>query len=322
MTELDQFAESYLRHWEERATVRSARRYALTEAAAAEDLFPPVMEPLVADRRVAALGADARRFVLTQAAYGFMQEIALLETDNVGLLAAALAHREHRVPLSSAVCQAALTVSVDEAYHAFAAREFMERAIELTGIAPVALPREHAQIGIAHAAVRPTLPGDVADDFDVIVLCMAENVITREVLGMTQEAPPDNPFHVVCDEHLADETRHNAYFQRVLRHYWAALDERTRAALGQALTLFFDRFLADGSRFRARSVATLRAAGLGAQAADEVVAEVYRPFPPAAHPMAWNLVQLLERTGVLQHRPTRAALAAGGWLGESSSAPG
>ena len=313
-TELDRFAAAYVAQWETRSTVRTARRFQLTEAIAANDLYPQLMDPLTAHPRVAERGPDARRFLLTQAAYTFMEEIALLETDTVALLAASLAHRPHRVPLSPAVREAALTVSVDEAYHAFAASEFIHRATELTGIAPMAPLTSPAQVGIAHAAARANLPAAVGDDWDIVALCIAENVVTHEVLGMTRDTPPTNAFHIACEEHLADETQHQAFFQRVLRHYWRELDATTREAIGEALPVFFHHFFGDATRFRTRSVAILRAVGLDEASAHEILAELFDPFPATQHPMARNAIRLLEKTGVLDHAPTGAALARDGWV--------
>lgn len=307
------FADAYVAQWERVATIRGAKRYVVPDGVAPETLYPAVLEPLCLHREVAALGAEARQFILVQACYELMNEIALLETDVVSQLASDLANRRHRVPLSAAVRQAALTVTVDEAYHAFAAREYMEQVQRVTGIAPQAL-RRHCHLAAVVPLVRKHLPSELHDDFHVMALCMAENSITAEVLGITQGTPPDNPFHIVSEEHLQDERRHSGFFQSLLKRYWAALDPDVQEALGAAVPVYLSVYL-DLEPWIGPGTARLCGAGMKPDDAARVVQEIYgSPFPPDQNPMARNIVRMLERAGVLQHGPTRDGLLQAGWI--------
>ena len=196
MDAIDRFAESYLAQWERASTVRSAQRYALTRDVTGEDLFPARLQPLCDSPLVAALGPDARRFVLVQTCYRFMNEIALLETDVVAGLASDLANRPHRVALSEPVRQVALTIAVDEAYHAFAAREFITEVREATGIEPLE-PQIVCGLEPAVESTTRAVAEDLGDAARLVALCIAENSITAEIFGMTEETLPDNPFHIV-----------------------------------------------------------------------------------------------------------------------------
>jgi len=314
MESFDRFATTYLAQWERHATVRAARRYVLAGEVTGEALFPVVLQPWCDVPAVADRGADARRFLLIQSCYHFMEEIALLETDVVSRLAADVANRPHHVDLSPAVRQVALTVAVDEAYHAFAAREFIQQVRDATGVAPLDRPGV-CQLTVALAAALAATPTELHDEFGLVALCMAENSITNEVLGMTQEAVVGTPFHTVSVEHMVDEGRHSGYFQLLLRHYWAALGEPTRTTLGGVLPVFLERFLMDVSAFQAHTRALLREIGLGAETVDRLVTEFgNRPFERLDHPMARNILRLFERSGVLEHAPTREALAQHGWV--------
>lgn len=314
MESFDRFATTYLAQWERHATVRAARRYVLDGDVTGEALFPVTLQPLCDVPAVAARGADARRFVLIQSCYHFMEEIALLETDVVVRLAGDVANRSHRVELSPAVRQVALTVAVDEAYHAFAAREFIEQVREATGVAPMER-QVRCQLTVALAAAQAVTPTALHDELGLVALCVAENSITQEVLGMTQEAVAGSPFHTVSAEHMVDEGRHSGYFQLLLRHYWAALDETTRTTLGGVLPVFLESFLMDGAFLRAHARALLREIGLDADTIDRMMAEAAaRPFERMEHPMAQNVFRLFERSGVLDHAPTREAFERHGWL--------
>jgi hypothetical protein len=310
---MTEFAEAYVAQWERVATIRSAKRYVVPEGAAPASLYPAVLEPLFCHPEVAALSQQAREFIAVQACYQFMNNIALLETDVVGQLASDLANRPHRVPVSRAMRQAALTVTVDEAYHAFAAREYMEQVERVTGIAPLALSSDCHYASLV-PRVRARVPAELHDDFHVMALCMAENSITAEVLGITQGTPPDNPFHIVTDEHLQDERRHAGFFQSLLKRYWAGLDADAHEALGAVLPAYFGTFL-EIEPWMDPAIARLRGAGMKADDAARIARHVFGyEYPPAEHPMARNIIRMLERAGVLQHEPTRAGLVKAGWM--------
>jgi hypothetical protein len=313
MDAIDRFAESYLGQWERLATVRSTKRYALSGDIAGESLFPARLQPLCDVPAVGALGPAARRFILIQTCYWFMNEIALLETDVVSQLASDLANRPHRIDLSAPVRQVALTIAVDEAYHAFAAREFNAQVEATTGIRPVSMQR-HCGLETAVAATQRATSEDLHDDLRVLMLCIAENSITSEILGMTEETPPDNPFHIVSEEHLVDERRHSGYFQHLLKHYWAGLDDERREALGALVPAFLERFLYQDV-WSGWTGAVLAGAGMDAVTAERMVGERRsKSFPRTEHPMARNVMRLLDHSGLLAHAPTRAALTREGWI--------
>jgi hypothetical protein len=166
--------------------------------------------------------------------------------------------------------------------------------------------------------VLAQLPAELRDDFAVMALCMAENSITAEVLGITQDTPADNPFHIVSDEHLQDERRHAGFFQSVLRRYWAALDADVQESLGAVLPSYFGNFL-DTEPWTDPAVARLRGAGMKADDAARVTQKVFGyAYPPAEHPMVRNIIRMLERAGVLQHAPTRAGLVKSGWIAQDT----
>ncbi len=312
MDALDRFAESYLAQWERVSTVRSTKRYALTRDVAGEDLFPARLQPLCDTPAVAALGPEGRRYVLIQTCLRFMNETVLLETDVVARLAADLANRPHRVALSAPVGQVALTIAVDEAYHAFAAREFIGQIREVSGIEPVD-PQTTCGLALALEATLRVTPETLRDDVRVAALCIAENSITAEILGMTEETPADNPFHIVSAEHLVDERRHSGYFRHVLKHYWAGLDEAVREALGAIVPVFLEHYLPTDIP-SAPAVTMLQAAGVEAGAAECTVRDCFKPIARSEHRMARNVMRLLDQSGLLAHPPTREALTRAEWI--------
>ena len=308
MLALDRFAETYLAQWERLATVRSARRSVVPAGVGADGLFPEMLQSFCRDPAVVALGAEARRFILVQGCLFFCHEIALVETDVVSGLATALANRPQRVELSAPVRQVALTIAVDEAYHAFAAREFVEQVEQATGLRTIA-PPDRCGLELALRAGHAETPREALDMFDVLTLCIAENTITADILGLKQETAPDNPFHVALEEHLVDERRHQGYFQLVLAHYWAGLDDDERRMVTPGLAAFVGRFITDTEPFRAHDATVLAAAGLPAAEARRIVDASYDGWPAELETgIARNIRRVLDRAGVLGHAPTAEAL--------------
>src|SRR6266540_739102 len=185
----------------QRPTCYDSRRNIAWTPSTASQRATARLQPLCDTPAVAALGPEGRRYVLIQTCLRFMNETVLLETDVVARLAADLANRPHRVALSAPVGQVALTIAVDEAYHAFAAREFIGQIREVSGIEPVD-PQTTCGLALALEATLRVTPETLRDDVRVAALCIAENSITAEILGMTEETPADNPFHIVPAEHL------------------------------------------------------------------------------------------------------------------------
>lgn len=312
MEPIDRFAERYLVQWDRTSTVRSTKRYVLTPEMAGESFFPPVMQPLCDAPAVVARGPEARRFVLVQSCYDFMNEIALLESDVVSRLSSSLAHRAHRVAMSEPVRHVALTVGVDEMYHSLAAREFIGQVRSVTGIVPVGL-RQHSFLERAVDATLARFSDELHDDVRVIAVCIAENSITAEILGYAEGTTPDDPFHIVSEEHLVDERRHSGFFLHVLKHYWAGLDDAERDTVGLIVPAFVQEFL-DTKVWGDTSMALLRATGLDASAAEQAFRDAFRPMPRCEFGHVRNVMRVLERSGILAHAPTREALADAKWI--------
>jgi hypothetical protein len=316
MDAFDRFATAYLAQWEQRATVRGKKRYALSGSPTDDDLFPAALQPLC---QHPAVGPEARRFILAQTLYWMQEEIALLEVDVVSRLASDVANRPHRVALPASVRQVALTVAVDEVYHAFAAREFAEQVEHATGIRPMDPPRK-CGLDRALAAALAVTPRAMHDDVGLAVLCIAENSITSEIFGMVEGSEPGTAFHIVSEEHLVDERRHSAYFQHLLRHYWEGLGSEARDMLGRAVPAFLDEYLKPPGG-EGGAGAMLRAAGLTGEQADAALGGLLaRPFALADHPLVRNIVRVLERSGLLAHEPIREALTQRGWIGSPPAA--
>lgn len=315
----DEYCRKYLDQWEKRATVRHLPRTRLSAEAARHELFPASMQPLLAHAEVVALGPEARHRLLARAAASFMLHVAILEVDVITDLCIGLSNRGAGAAVPEAARQVALTVGTDEVYHSYVAREFLGDLEEHTGVVPGPAGDSDMRIIGALAEVRRHAPPELARAADTMVLCFAENFVTEELFGLSKEADPAGPFHIIMREHMMDEGRHQIYFQKLFRHVWDGLDEERRTALGGLVPRYLDSFLKSGS-FEASQVDLLGYVGFDGETATriarEAIAAAYGTERPARSKVKFmrNALHLVEVSGILGHPPTRRTLVESGWV--------
>jgi hypothetical protein len=246
-----------------------------------------------------------------------MLQVAILEVDIITDLCIKFVNANTSVPMPESARQVVLTIATDEAYHAFAAREFLGDLERHTGIVPAigaAMP-----IASALAEVRRCAPPDLKQVADTTVLCFAENFVTEELFGLSREAVPQGPFHIIMREHMMDEGRHQVFFQRLLRQIWTGLGEEQRSALGRLVPVYLDSFLT-ADTYEASQRDLLEDAGFDPEAAmriahESIVAAFGAEMPrKSSLKFMHNALHLVEVSGILEHEPTRRVLVESGWV--------
>lgn len=318
--DIDGFCRHYLDQWDRRATVRTRQRTRFTGQSSAREMFPAALAPVLAHPEVARLGEAAGRELLVLLAYDFQKGVATIEADLVAGLCSGLAGAEMGIALPDSLRDVALTIATDELYHAYVAREFVGDVERHTGIVPTPVGPGDQTIMRAVAYVRDNAPAAIRRQAETMALCFAENTITEELFGMSRDTADDGPFHTVVREHLVDEGRHQIFFQRLMRHLWAEVDEETRRALGRLMPGFFDIFLFSGGAYMDRQAIQLGRLGFDSEAARRIVAEAFTPPAgmPAPTRSTWRFAQrpmdLVQTAGIADHPPTRALLVDAGWI--------
>ena len=315
MSDLEQYAVGYLRQWNERATVRSRPRRRLTAEEAALPLLAPIMMPALDHPALAHLDAAKRHEYSVRQACDLQEGVAVVEVDSTMDLAGKLGIHGMGIALPEAVRQVALTIATDEAYHAYAAREFISDAERLTG---VVIPRGEEPPMKALAHVRQEAPAELLRPAETIVLCFVENFVAGELFGLSKDGASDGPFQAIVREHMIDEGRHQVFFQKLLRYLWAEIDEEAKVALGNLLPGVLDALVLNPSFFD-KQARILDQMGFDHETSLRILYESYvRAFgPPPAEKyqsmLARTSLNLLATSGIMDHAPTREALVASGW---------
>lgn len=132
--------QSFSESWEERATIRTRPRRRLEDDG--KLIFPISRQPLVMGATFIRECAHLQHFVLAQSLYKFINDVVIFETEIVDKTARSIAKDNFAIRFPFACRYDAMTVVVDEDYHALVAMDYMQQTIELTGIEPIALPTE------------------------------------------------------------------------------------------------------------------------------------------------------------------------------------
>lgn len=300
--------------WYESATVRHSARVMLSSTG--DTLLPSNRQMLSTHPSVVAHGQDAVTYVLAQSVYASMQEIALLETKLVIECCLKIVNREIMPGASDTDRLDALTVVVDEAYHAHVAMDFIGQVQATTGIVPLPFPAHDHHLQ-ALQDTRATLPVELQPHFELIAVFIAEHILIKDIVAARRDEKVAPAFTRLMSDHASDEGRHATFFADLTRACWAGLPEHARHAIGGILPGFLQAYTA-GDESRASDRALLAGCGLRPAAVDAAIEET---DPTYAEIMEMHvaltqahLLRVMARVGILDHAPTRAAFVASGML--------
>jgi len=319
MAEFDDYAKTYLRQWDQWATIRSRQRYQLTAEDIEDGLFPAPLQAVVQHPEVIARGTGTVRELLLRSAYQWQSAVADIEVDVVAELCGRLAHGKVRFALPQSARHVALTIGADEMYHSYVASEFNERLKELAGIDFTGSTTLSSLVK-ALRQVRARAPADLVNEAEIMVLCFAEHFVTEELFGLSSGGAARGAFQVITREHLMDEGRHQQFFSRLAAHMWAGLDPTERAVLGDLVPGFLDVFLRDDAHFVEDAVDLVMALGFSSDNAVRIVNEAFDAKYGTAPRPKWELrhaahcLKLMHSCGMLADPGTRETLVMSGWI--------
>jgi amino acid adenylation domain-containing protein len=134
------------------------------------------------------------------------------------------------------------TVVIDESYHALVAHDFIQQVKALTGEKPLLFPKG-SDLEFALSETQQDLPQSMHDLFSLVAVCIAENLITQELLA-SQTDPNVNPFfyEINCD-HLTDEGRHSKIFTGLIDLIWSDASVTEKEIILDKLPSFIERWM-------------------------------------------------------------------------------
>jgi hypothetical protein len=231
---------SFIDAWEGRATIRTRPRRMVEN----DDklIYPLSRQPLVLSDTFTRECAHLRDYALVQSLYKFINDVVIFETEIVDRTARSIAKDHFTIRFPFACRYDAMTVVVDEDYHALVAMDFMQQTIALTGIEPIPLPDE-IELSRAIPAALALAPEHLRSAVELICVAIAENTVTNDVAAFAKDESVKQSVKGLMADHLLDEGRHSGFWARLVRIYWHTAPQQDRESIARIMPVFIAQYL-------------------------------------------------------------------------------
>lgn len=298
--------QSFADAWENRATIRTRPRRMVEN----DDklIYPLSRQPLVLSETFVRECPEQRDFALVQTLYKFINDVVIFETEIVDKTARSIAKNRFAVPFPFACRYDAMTVVVDEDYHALVAMDFMQQTVAMTGITPIELPHE-IELSRAIPAALALAPEHLRSAVELICVAIAESTVTNDVAAFAKDDTVKQSIKGLMADHLLDEGRHSGFWSRLVRIYWHSANEDDRQLIAKILPVFIAHYLTNDIQksFDFRLIEHLHISNAAKAALKSEVAGLAFPIN-RHHPLVANIVRFFRSSSLLDSPCVQDAL--------------
>lgn len=289
--------QSFADAWESRATIRTRPRRLLEDDQRL--IYPLSRQPLVLSETFLRECPEQRDFALVQTLYKFINDVVIFETEIVDKTARSIAKNRFAVAFPFACRYDAMTVVVDEDYHALVAMDFMQQTVALTGIEPIQLPDE-IELSRAIPAAVALAPEHLRSAVELICVAIAENTVTGDVAAFARDDSVKPSIKGLMADHLLDEGRHSSFWARMVRIYWHTASDADRETIAQILPVFIGHYLTNDIQksFDLRLIDALPVSETTRHSLREEIAGLAFPIN-RHHPLVGNIVRFFHNSSLL-----------------------
>ena len=289
--------QSFADAWESRATIRTRPRRVLEDDQRL--IYPLSRQPLVLSETFLRECPQQRDFALVQTLYKFINDVVIFETEIVNKTARSIAKNRFAVAFPFACRYDAMTVVVDEDYHALVAMDFMQQTVALTGIEPILLPDE-IELSRAIPAAVALAPEHLRSAVELICVAIAENTVTGDVAAFARDDSVKPSIKGLMADHLLDEGRHSSFWARMVRIYWHTASDADRETIAQILPVFIGHYLTNDIQksFDLRLIDALPVSETTRHSLREEIAGLAFPIN-RHHPLVGNIVRFFHNSSLL-----------------------
>ncbi|OJT47800.1 diiron oxygenase [Pseudomonas moraviensis] len=289
--------QSFADAWESRATIRTRPRRLLEDDQRL--IYPLSRQPLVLSETFLRECPQQRDFALVQTLYKFINDVVIFETEIVDKTARSIAKNRFDVAFPFACRYDAMTVVVDEDYHALVAMDFMQQTVALTGIEPIQLPDE-IELSRAIPAAVALAPEYLRSAVELICVAIAENTVTGDVAAFARDDSVKPSIKGLMADHLLDEGRHSSFWARMVRIYWHTASDADRETIAQILPVFIGHYLTNHIQksFDLRLIDALPVSETTRHSLREEIAGLAFPIN-RHHPLVGNIVRFFHNSSLL-----------------------
>ncbi|MCP1485105.1 hypothetical protein J3D48_001418 [Pseudomonas fluorescens] len=289
--------QSFADVWESRATIRTRPRRVLEDDERL--IYPLSRQPLVLSETFLRECPQQRDFALVQTLYKFINDVVIFETEIVDKTARSIAKNRFAVTFPFACRYDAMTVVVDEDYHALVAMDFMQQTVAMTGIEPIQLPDE-IELSRAIPAAVALAPEHLRSAMELICVAIAENTVTGDVAAFARDDTVKPSIKGLMADHLLDEGRHSSFWARMVRIYWHTASTADRETIAQILPVFIGHYLTNDIQktFDLRLIDALPVSETTRRSLRDEMAGLAFPIN-RHHPLVGNIVKFFHNSSLL-----------------------
>ncbi|TWC47119.1 para-aminobenzoate N-oxygenase AurF [Pseudomonas sp. SJZ080] len=299
--------QSFADAWESRATIRTRPRRMLENDE--KLIYPLSRQPLVLSETFLRECPEQRDFALVQTLYKFINDVVIFETEIVDKTARSIAKNRFAVAFPFACRYDAMTVVVDEDYHALVAMDFMQQTVAMTGITPIELPDE-IELSRAIPAAVALAPEHLRSAVELICVAIAENTVTGDVAAFAKDETVKQSIKGLMADHLLDEGRHSGFWARLVRIYWHTASEDDRQCIARILPVFIGHYLTNDIQksFDFRLIESLQISDAARRALKSEVSGLAFPIN-RHHPLVANIMRFFHSSSLLDSTCVQEALS-------------
>lgn len=298
--------QSFADVWESRATIRTRPRRVLENDERL--IYPLSRQPLVLSETLLRECPQQRDFALVQTLYKFINDVVIFETEIVDKTARSIAKNRFAVAFPFACRYDAMTVVVDEDYHALVAMDFMQQTVAMTGIEPIRLP-DQIELSRAIPAAVALAPEHLRSAVELICVAIAENTVTGDVAAFARDDTVKPSIKGLMADHLLDEGRHSSFWARMVRIYWHTASEADREAIANILPVFIGHYLTNDIQksFDLRLIDALPVSEVTRLSLKEEMTGLAFPIN-RHHPLVGNIIKFFHNSSLLDTPCVQQAL--------------
>ena len=289
--------QSFADVWESRATIRTRPRRVLENDERL--IYPLSRQPLVLSETFLRECPQQRDFALVQTLYKFINDVVIFETEIVDKTARSIAKNRFAVAFPFACRYDAMTVVVDEDYHALVAMDFMQQTVAMTGIEPIRLP-DQIELSRAIPAAVALAPEHLRSAVELICVAIAENTVTGDVAAFARDDTVKPSIKGLMADHLLDEGRHSSFWAQMVRIYWHTASEADREAIAKILPVFIAHYLTNDIQksFDLRLIDALQVSEVTRLSLKEEMTGLAFPIN-RHHPLVGNIIKFFHNSSLL-----------------------
>lgn len=295
--------------WEKHASIRSRPRRFLSDEENPGDFYPPSRQPLTVHPLLQNLAKDKRQFILVQSLYKYMNDIVNIEKDIINNVCYKITKGQYFIQFSDEMKHDALSILIDESYHAYVALDFMAQVAAQTHIKPLPLP-EHTELSDAIEDLGSALDLQTRKNFEFIAVCIAEHALTNDLIAIAKSKDVCKTFYYVMHDHVLDEGRHAKYFATMLDIFWHFLPEEQKAVIGLLLPELLTRYFRPDLQ-RSFDKIILESIGIDNTKIESILNDTHPPTTlreqKESNIVVRQMLELLSKTHVLEHDLTKAS---------------